>query len=107
MRHLSQIAVDMLAKPMGYFSDISETAGPYPTSVTEMKANEEQTFYVPLIDCALVTNHIFGGGLRSDLYLRVWFRGPSAFYVADDELNSDAAKPFTQRPRADGLQIPN
>ena len=73
----------MLSGPMGFFSDISATAGPYPGNVIGMTANEEQTFYVPLIDRPLVTNHIFGGGLNSDMYMRVWFRGPTAFFVND------------------------
>ena len=82
MRHLSQVAVDMLAKPMGYFSDISATSGPYPGNVKEMTKNTEEVFYVPLFDCPLVTSQIFGGGLRSDLYVRVWFK-PNSFYVHD------------------------
>ena len=81
MRHLSQVAIDMLAKPMGYFSDISATSGPYPGNVKEMVKNSEETFYVPLFDCPLVTNHVFGGGLKSDMYFRIWFRGPNAFFT--------------------------
>ena len=82
LRHLPQVALDMLQGPCGFFSDITATAGSYPPKVVTMSANEEQTFYVPLIDCPLVTNHIYGGGLKSDMYLRCWFR-PNAFYIAD------------------------
>ena len=70
-RHLNQVAIDMLQGSMRFFSDISVTSGSYPASVIGMAANEEQTYYVPLIDCPLVTHHIFDG-LKSDLYLRVW-----------------------------------
>ena len=81
MRHLSQIAVDMLSGPMGFHSD--HKAPTTPASVISMAANTEETFFVPLIDCPLVTNHIYGGALKSDMYLRVWMRGPSGFYITN------------------------
>ena len=46
-----------------------------------MTPNTEKTFYVPITDCVLATNKIFCGGLRSDLYVRCWLRGASAFIL--------------------------
>ena len=55
-----------------------------------MSPNETRTFYVPLTD-VLATNKIFGGGLRSDLYFRCWFKGSSAF-VLDPASTAPALK---------------
>ena len=73
-RHLPQVALDMLSGPMGFYSDSSSTSGSYPSSVVQMTPDEEQTFYVPLIENPLALNHIFCGALKSDCYLRVWMR---------------------------------
>ena len=70
-RHLPQVAIDMLQKPMGVSSDISVGAS-YPADVVGMPADSEDTFYVPLISDPLVANHVFAGAFRSDKYLRVW-----------------------------------
>jgi hypothetical protein len=67
---------------MGFYSDIS-VGSVYPPDVVGMPADSEETFYVPLISDPLVTNHIFAGAFRSDMYLWVWFKGPSAFYIAN------------------------
>ena len=81
-RHLPQTAIDMLQAPMGFSSDISPAAA-YPQDVFSMGADEEQTFYAPLLENVLAVNHIFGGALRSDTYLRVWWKGASAFDVSN------------------------
>ena len=47
-----------------------------------MTPNQEKVYYVPITDCVLATNKIFAGGLRSDLYVRCWFRGPSSFILS-------------------------
>ena len=78
-RHLPQTAIDMLQGPMNFYSNLASGAA-YPQSVLGMSPDEEQTFYAPLLENPLAQNHIFGGGLRSDTYLRVWWR-PNAFLV--------------------------
>ena len=42
---------------------------------------ESRTAYVPLFN-ALTQNNVFCGGLSADLYVRVWFRGASAWQQA-------------------------
>ena len=81
-RHLPQTALEMLQGPMGFHSDISPTAA-YPQAVYSMAPNEENVYFCPLLENPLAANHVFGGALRSDTYLRVWFRGPSAFTSID------------------------
>ena len=81
-RHLPQTAIDMLARPMGFSSDISAGAI-YLVDVMGMPADSEETFYVPLISDPLVTNHVFAGAFRSDMYVRAWLKGPSTFYISN------------------------
>ena len=80
-RHLPQVALDLLQKPMGFYSDVTASAQ-YPLDVIAMPADSEETFYVPLISDPLATNHVFAGAFRSDMYFRVWVK-PGAFIVSN------------------------
>jgi hypothetical protein len=42
------------------------------------------TYYIPILGCPFSRNEAFLGHLRSDLYIRVWFKGPSAFVSIPD-----------------------
>jgi hypothetical protein len=86
LRHLSEAQLQLLQRPLNFWSGRVATEygthGAYPQAqFMSMTPNQEKTFYVPITDCALTTNKIFCGGLRSDLYVRCWFRGPSAFLL--------------------------
>ena len=80
-RHLPQVALDLLQKPMGFHSDVSAGAQ-YPLDVVTMQPDSEETFYIPLISDPLATNNVFAGAFRSDMYFRVWVK-PGAFIVSN------------------------
>ena len=42
-------------------------------------AAEERSLYLPILAHPLATNHVYGGAIKSDMYVRVWFRGTTAF----------------------------
>ena len=46
---------------------------------TQMFPGERFTYYIPIIGDCFARNEAYLGHLKSDLYFRVWFRGPSAF----------------------------
>ena len=86
LRHLGEAQLQLLQRPLNFWAGRTFTeygaGASYPQAqFMTMTPNQEKTFYIPVTDCALATNKIFCGGLRSDLYVRCWFRGPSAFIL--------------------------
>ena len=88
LRHLSESQLQLLQRPLNFWASRTSTeygtgGAAYPAAqFLTMTPNQEKTYYAPITDCVLATNKIFCGGLRSDLYLRCWFKGPSSFILS-------------------------
>jgi hypothetical protein len=86
-RHLSEGQLQLLQRPLNFWAGPSTpefgTGSNYPKSFYEMTAFQEKTFLLPLLENPFVTGRVFGGAIRSDCYVRCWFRGSSSFVLAD------------------------
>ena len=47
-------------------------------SKSELGPGQERSLYLPILAHPLATNHVYGGSIKSDMYVRVWFRGTTA-----------------------------
>ena len=63
-RHVDALSYERYA--LGFESNIPLAPG------------SERTLFLPILQHPLSTNHVYGGSIRSDMYVRVWFRGPTA-----------------------------
>ena len=86
-RHISEAQLQLLQRPLNFWAGPGSyefgSGSNYPKSFYEMTANQERTFLLPLLENPFVTCRVFGGAIRSDCYVRCWFRGSSAFSLAD------------------------
>jgi hypothetical protein len=63
-RHVNSLSYERYA--LGFESSVALAAG------------REKTLYLPILQHPLSTNHIYGGAIKSDMYIRCWFRGTTA-----------------------------